>query len=141
MAVDPAHAGHFVPHPFRLENVCDAVLVHPGLVAVPQAVRGQAGKHRQPRRQGKVRGGRLSRSFAAASARPVRYDAPVQSPRPCATADGTPASRGVTDQADNAAADRWLEFLAGHRRKPWRHQSAAGASMCEMGVRRPGALA
>ena len=40
-----------MPHPLGLEDVPDAQLVKPGLVAVTQPVRSQAGAQRQPARE------------------------------------------------------------------------------------------
>jgi hypothetical protein len=48
VAVDAAHAGHLVPHALGLQDVPDAYLVEPCLVAVPQAVCCQPGPQRQP---------------------------------------------------------------------------------------------
>jgi hypothetical protein len=76
----------------------------------------------QPRRHLQVRRRRLSRSLAAASARLVCNDTPVQPSRPGAAAGGTPAGCGVIDQADDTPAGRWLEFLARHGQRPWRHR-------------------
>jgi hypothetical protein len=45
VAVDAAHAGYLVAHTFGLQDVSDAQLVQPSLVAVAQAVRCQAGRN------------------------------------------------------------------------------------------------
>jgi hypothetical protein len=48
VAVYAGHAGNLVPHPLGLEYVRRVDVVHPGLVPVPQAVRGQALEDWQP---------------------------------------------------------------------------------------------
>src|SRR5262249_26278385 len=50
VAVYATHAGHFVAHPFRLQDVTNAEFIEPRLVTVPQPVRRQPGPHRQPGR-------------------------------------------------------------------------------------------
>jgi len=46
--VDAAHPGDLVAHPFGPQEVGDAIFLHPGLVAVAQAMRGQPGEDWQP---------------------------------------------------------------------------------------------
>jgi hypothetical protein len=48
VGVEAAHAGDLVPEALLGEDLGDAILGHPGLVTVPQAVRGQAGLDRSP---------------------------------------------------------------------------------------------
>ena len=59
MAIYPEHARYFVSHPLGLQDMGDGGFVHPGLVAVPQAMRGKASEHRHSRRQHEVLGWRL----------------------------------------------------------------------------------
>lgn len=48
MSVDTVHSRHLVTHAFGLQNLWDAVLIHPGLKAMPQAVWRQTPQDRQP---------------------------------------------------------------------------------------------
>ena len=46
VAVDAAHPGDLVAHPFGPQEVGDAIFLTPGLVAVAQTMRGQPGEDR-----------------------------------------------------------------------------------------------
>jgi hypothetical protein len=48
VGVEAAHAGYLVAEALLGEDLGDAFLGHPGLVAVPEAVRGQAGSDGEP---------------------------------------------------------------------------------------------
>jgi len=51
VGVEAAHAGDFVAEALFGEDFRDAVLGHPGLVTVSEAVHGQAGLDREPARE------------------------------------------------------------------------------------------
>jgi hypothetical protein len=48
VGVEAAHAPYFMAEALLGENVRDAVFGHPGTVAVPEPMGGQAGNQRQP---------------------------------------------------------------------------------------------
>jgi hypothetical protein len=48
VGVEPAHSRYFVAEALLGEDLGDAILGHPGLVTVPEPVRGQAGLDRKP---------------------------------------------------------------------------------------------
>jgi len=48
VTVDAAHSGYLMAHALRLQDVTNAQVVQPGLVAVAQAVRCQTGTKRKP---------------------------------------------------------------------------------------------
>ncbi len=54
MGVEAAHAGDLVAEALFGEDLGDSILGHPGLVTVPQAVRGQAGLDRPPASEWRV---------------------------------------------------------------------------------------
>jgi hypothetical protein len=54
VGVEAAHAGDLVAEALLGENLGDAVFGHPGLVAVPEAVQGQAWLDREPAGDGYV---------------------------------------------------------------------------------------
>ena len=54
VGVKAAHAGDLVAEALLGQDLGDAVLGHPGLMAVPQAVRGQARLDREPAGEGYV---------------------------------------------------------------------------------------
>jgi hypothetical protein len=60
VAVDATHSGYLMTHPLRPEQVTNARFLHPGLMAVPEAVRRQPGQDRQPGRERRILGGRLA---------------------------------------------------------------------------------
>src|SRR6266700_4029229 len=60
VAVDAAHPGYLVAHPFGAQEVGDAIFLHPGLVTVAQTMRCQPGEDRQPGGERGVIGGRLT---------------------------------------------------------------------------------
>ena len=49
--VEAAHSWHLMAEALLGEDLGDAILGHPGLVAVPEPMRGQAGFDREPARQ------------------------------------------------------------------------------------------
>ncbi len=51
VAVDAVHSGDLMAHPLGLQDLGNAVLVHPRLMAMSEAVRSQATQHGQPRRE------------------------------------------------------------------------------------------
>jgi hypothetical protein len=140
VAVDAVHAGHLVAHPLGLQDLGDAVLVHPGLEAVAQAVRCQAPEHGQPGGHGQVLGGlppgAEARTAAALSMRDQR-GVLTPGPRPATSRAATSAL--VTDQANHPTPGRRHEFLTRHGwwpgsyRPPWKsvtvgHEDRRGQS-------------
>jgi hypothetical protein len=96
-------------HPLRLQDLRDAVLVHPRLVTVPKAVRCEPRQDRQPRRRCHIGSGLLARAKTLRSVNAVLDDAAVK-----ATAQSTITSRAATrrrviKQADDTAPGWWHE--------------------------------
>jgi hypothetical protein len=54
VGVEAAHAGDFVAEALFGQDFGDTVLGHPGLVAVPEPVHGQARPDREPARERRV---------------------------------------------------------------------------------------
>ena len=112
MSVDAVHPGNLVPHPLRLQDLGDAIFVHPCLVATPEPVRRQASQHRQPRRQSYVSSGRLPGARAPGTIKSVRDYIPVLPPGQRAMARSAATGRGVTDESAYTPARRRHERLA-----------------------------
>lgn len=88
VAVDAAHPGDLVAHPFGAQEVGDAIFLHPGLVTVAQTMRCQPGEDRQPGGERGVIGGRLTGAVTPSAVGVVVGDQePVRSAglRPSAT--------------------------------------------------------
>ena len=66
VGVQAAHSGNLMAQPLLGQDLGNAVLGHPRLVAVPQAVRGQPVLDGQPAGQRRVAGGRLAAAGAVA---------------------------------------------------------------------------
>src|SRR6516225_5182706 len=78
VGVQAAHPGHLVPEPLLGQDLGNAVLSHPCLVAVPKAVRRQPVLDRQPAGQRRVAGGLLAAAGAVAGLVLVRDGPPVE---------------------------------------------------------------
>jgi hypothetical protein len=64
VGIEAAHAGDLVAEALFGEDLGNAIFGHPGLVAVPQAVRGEAGLDREPAGERCVLGDGLDASAA-----------------------------------------------------------------------------
>ena len=121
--IDAVHAWHLVAHPFGLQDLRNAVFVHPCLKAVPQAMRRHASLDRQPRRHGYVLSGRLPGTFTAALL-PSRVcdQHSIHTPRPCPAANRATTGLLVIHQPGQPAPCRRhkpLPRCSGWPRRHW----------------------
>lgn len=115
MAVDAAHARHVVPHPLGLQNVTDAHVIEPGLMAVPQSVQGQSDAYRQPGRERHRLGRTVRHARAQGAANLVTPNEPVETEPDRLATCGAPAAAILADQPGDTSARRRLIWLARHR--------------------------
>src|SRR6266702_4710759 len=118
MGGEAAHAGHLVAEALLGEDLGDAVLGHPGLVAVPKPVRGQARLDREPAGKRCALGDDRDAVAAGRKVLGVWAGAPAGGGRPGGDRDAGPGGLVGDDQTGGAARRCFIPAIAGGPEHP-----------------------